>query len=71
MVKHDDVNEEAIYSTTICNNILRFKKGFRYEFEEFHKLRSGGIYILEAATERIDLKQYTGKKDESCSGKAN
>lgn len=60
LIKDDEDN--GIHITTIGNQTLRYRKGLRYEFEEFHKLKNGGTYILEPATERNDLKQYTGDR---------
>lgn len=42
---------------------FRYTLGRRYEFEDFHELKSGGIYMLQPATERLDLKTITGTRD--------
>lgn len=55
-----DATAEDVFSMSIDVRELKYKKGSRYEFEEFHSLKSGGTYILEPATERRDLQQYTG-----------
>lgn len=58
-----ELNSSNIYRTSIDGMPFLYQRGNRYEFEDFHKLKNGGIYTLEAvATERQDLKRFTGDR---------
>lgn len=52
----------ADVTCTIGTEPFSYNRGRRFEFEEFDKLEHCGVYILEKATERNDLKKVTGDR---------
>lgn len=58
----DSSDGRQIFATSVNGAKLNYQKGARYEFEEFHLLKNGGTYILEPATERLDLRQILGDR---------
>lgn len=60
----EQVDASSIFKMQLegYHDVFRYTLGRRYEFEDFHKLKSGGIYTLQPATERLDLRTITGDR---------